>query len=361
MKRVCTRCERISPEGNLWCQNRDCPSGTLSLIFDYGDSLGDIEIVRLMRILRTSAVYEAKRGSEKILLKVAHDNCQDQLRREAMTLAQIAAIQQHPMLATLLPAYQYAESTQRPYGKTVVQEETKYYVVYKHVEGEFLSDMLLKNPQPWYQHAAWLAVSLADALAFLHVKGGKFHLNLNPSSIIVHTDKNGVPRPVLIDLGVCSDAQSVSREWVMRYCLPAYTAPELLEKGMSVGPATDVYGLGLLLYEMLAGRPAYKYRLQSDDDVRNAVRKIAPAPVNRTDLSEEVAAVVHQAIDKSPARRQPDVRTFAKALRTKFGEVPPVPGRFRAGPRVLAISVGLALVAVLWTFIAALVESSFTH
>jgi serine/threonine protein kinase len=357
VKRVCTHCERVSPEGNLWCENRDCPSGTMTLIFDYGDSLGDIEVIRLMRILRTSAIYEAKRGSETILLKVAHDNCQDQLRREATTLAQFGEKQQHPMLPKLLPAYQYADLKQRPYGKTVVQEETKYYVVFKHIEGEFLRDMLAKNPQPWYQHAAWLAVSLSDVLAFLHVKAGKFHLNLNPSCILVRIDKSGVPRPVLVDLGICS--AEINRDQVLRSCLPAYTAPELLDKNITVSPTTDVYGLGLVLYEMLSGRPAYKYRLRSDDEIRQSVRKENPPPVNRTDLAEEVAAVVHQAIDRSPARRHPDVRSFAKALRTKFGEVPPEPKGIQVGPRVVALAVASTLIVIVWTVIAALVESSF--
>ena len=79
MKRVCTHCERVSTDGNLWCQNRDCPSGTLTAVFDYGERLGDIEIVHLMRIFRMSALYEARRGTDQILLKVAHDGCQDQL------------------------------------------------------------------------------------------------------------------------------------------------------------------------------------------------------------------------------------------------------------------------------------------
>src|SRR5712664_3224449 len=163
MKRVCTHCERLSTDGNLWCQNPDCPSGTLTVVFDYGDSLGDIEITSLLRVLRMSAIYEAKRGNKPMLLKVAHNGCQEQLKLEAMTLARLTESRQHPMLPVLLPAYQYAEGKQRPYGKTVFQDETKYYVTYEYTEGEFLRDMLIRNPQPWYQHASWLTVSLADA------------------------------------------------------------------------------------------------------------------------------------------------------------------------------------------------------
>ncbi|HVO42750.1 MAG TPA: hypothetical protein VMT34_09010 [Aggregatilineales bacterium] len=322
MKRVCTNCGQIAPHGNAWCQNRDCPSGTLTTIFDYGESLGDLEIVRLLRVLRASAIYEARRGDQEVVLKVAHDDCQDQLKREATILAQLAKIAQNPMLPVLLPPYRFGDTAQRAYGKTAFRDETKYYVVFGMVKGEFLRDLLLKNPQPWYQHASWITVSLADAMAFVNVKAAKLNLNLNPDVVYVREDKQGIPRPVLLDLGAVADANAVSPAWVQKYAVPSYTPPELLDRGAQAGPTADVYGLGLLMYEMLAGHPAYPFELRKDEDVREAVRRTLPAPLNRTDLAEDVTATVMQAIDKSPARRQPDVRTFAKQLRTKFGEVP---------------------------------------
>src|SRR5687768_9539902 len=170
MKRVCAVCDRISEDGNLWCQELNCPAGSNSLVFSYGEFLGDIEIVRLVRVISTATIYEARRGDEKILLKVAHDSCQEQLKREAIVLAQLAG-EQHPMLPVLLPPYRNTALKQRPYGKTVFRDETKYYEVFQYVEGELLRDVLLKNPQPWYQHAAWITISIADAVAFLHVKG----------------------------------------------------------------------------------------------------------------------------------------------------------------------------------------------
>jgi hypothetical protein len=360
MKRVCTHCQRISPEGNLWCQNRGCPSGTLTVVFDYGEHLGDIEIVRLLRVFRMSAIYEAKRGNEPILLKVAHDGCQDQLRRESMTLAQLLEKGQNPNLPLLLPAYLYAEGKQRPYGKTVFQDETKYYVTFAHATGEFLSDILVRNPQPWYQHAAWLTVSLANAVAFLHVRAGRLHLNINPDHVLVRYDKQGIPRPLLLDLGMVAEPNAVNMAWIRDYAIPAYTAPELLEANGNAGIAADVYGLGLLLYEMLAGHPAFKYKLQKADDVRRAVRSTNPPPLNRSDLAEDITAIVYQAIDKTPSRRQPDIRTLAKQLRVKFGEVPVEKKRHWYDPlrdrRTAAVGLFSALVLVLVVLLSALLN-----
>ncbi len=360
MKRVCTHCERISTDGNLWCQNRDCPSGTLTVIFDFGDNLGDIEITRLLRVYRMSAIYEARRGKEKLLLKVAHDGCQEQIKLEAMTLAKLSEIQKHPMLPVLIPAYQYAEGKQRPYGKTVFQDQTKYYTVFEYAEGEFLRDLLVRNPQPWYLHAAWLTTSLADAVAFLHVKGGRLHLNINPDHVLVRTDKQGIPRPMLLDLGMLAEPTAVPQAWIKEYALPAYTPPELLERNASAATfSADVYGLGLLLYEMLAGHPAFKFKLQKDDDIRLAVRTTNPPPLNRTDLSDDITGIVYQAIDKIPSRRQPDIRTFAKQLRVKFGEVPVEKKGYRFDRRAAAIGVFAAILVVVYVVLAAVLNGRF--
>jgi serine/threonine protein kinase len=356
VKRVCTNCGIITPDGSLWCQSRDCPSGTLTTLFDYGEWLGNLEIIRLLRVLRLSAIYEARRGTETVLLKVAHDECSEQLKREGTTLQQLAAVAQHPMLPVLLPPYPYDDTQHRPYGKTVFQDETKYYLVFKYVKGEFLRDTLVKNPQPWYQHVAWLTISLADAIAFLNVKGGKLLLNLSPESILVRTDRDGILRPLLVDLGMVSEPQGIDLAMVQRYSMPAYIAPELLEKGITPGPATDVYGLGLLLYEMLAGHPAFPFHLQKAEDVLHAVHDANPPPLERTDLAEDILAVVNQSLAKIPARRLPDVISFAKALRVKFGEVPAE--RVRRGlldRRNLAIAAFAMLAIIVWIVLSALI------
>ena len=216
--------------------------------------------------------------------------------------------------------------------------------------------MLTRNPQPWYQHASWMTVSLADAIAFLHVKGGRLHLNINPDHVLVRTDKQGIPRPVLVDLGMVSEPNAVNQDWIKEYAVPAYTSPELLDGTKTATVAADVYGLGLLLYEMLAGHPAFKFKLEKPDDVRNAVRNSNPPPLNRSDLAEDITGIVYQAIDRNPARRQPDIRTFAKQLRVKFGEVPPEKKGRQVDRRAVAVGVFATLAIVLWVFLGALLN-----
>lgn len=360
MKRYCTNCEMITPSFTSWCSCRESEPGNLSVIFDYGESLGDIEIVRLLRVLRTAAIYEARRKNAKnqydmILLKVAHNECNEHLKREAVLLSKLAEDRLHPMLPVLLPPYRHTEAAQRPYGKTTFQGETKYYIVYAHAQGDFLRDILTKNPQPWYQHAAWITINLADVVAFIHAKARKLILNLNPDSVLIRFDRDDIPRPLLMDVTLSGDPEEVDFASIEKFAPPAYVAPELLKAapGASFDGRTDVYGLGLILYEMLAGKPAYTFQLRRDEDVRNTVRTDAPAPLSRSDLAGEVSMIVMSSIDKSVARRQEDVRKFAKALREKFGDVP-AERKGRRFPRWIAAAVvGGVLALVVWTVVIA--------
>jgi serine/threonine protein kinase len=335
MKRICPRCSRISADGNLWCQEKFCPAEHAPDILEHGEWLGNIEIVKLITVLRSSAVYEARRGDSRILLKVAHDGCQEKLKREALLLAAMNQRMQHPMLPALLPAHEQAKVAEYPYGKIAIGGHTKYYLVFGFVDGDLLRNYLLKNPQPWYQHVGWMMVSLADVVAYIH-QYSRLHLCLSPDVILVRFDSQKIPRPVLIDLGLADDAQNITTKWDARFAPPAYTAPELIEMKGKVGPATDVYGLGLILYEMLAGFPAYSFGLQRDEDIYAAILTRKPANMGRSDL-KNIPAIAERAISRDYNARQKDVITFASELQANFPRVPRERKPFRVNWRTVAI------------------------
>jgi serine/threonine protein kinase len=288
------------------------------VVFDRGEMFADIEIQELLAVTRSSALYKALRGKVQVLLKVAHHGCEERLKREAQILAAYAK-RPHPMLPVLLPAYGPTKAKGPAYGKTMAAGEIKYYEIFQYAEGDLLRNILLKTPQPWYQHVAWITIGLADAIAYLH-QSNRLHFCLSPEVVLVRFDKEGIPRPLLIDLGVASDAQNLTQTWDRRFVPPAYTAPELIQMQGKVGAGTDVYGLGLVLYEMLAGRPAFEYKLERDEAVYEMVLSQKPTGTGRTDL--KIADLAERAISRDYANRPQDIVAFAKILQSYFPRVP---------------------------------------
>jgi len=345
MKRICQRCNVISQDFNLWCQEKYCPAENATEIFDNGEWFGPIEIIQPIVITRSAIVYQARRGEERILLKVANVGC------EAKAFLQLDKAGQHPLLPVLLPAHPQGTIDYHPYGWTVIEGRVKYFEVFQFVDGTILRNLLLKNPQPWYQHVGWIILSVADCVYYLH-RAGKLHLCLNPDVILVRFDKQGIPRPVLLDLGVADPGNTIYDLWNENYNLAAYTAPEISDGRSGVGPATDVYGLGAILYEMLAGRPAYEYHLRKDAAVKRNVLEGEFKQTGRIDL-KNIPEIAERSITRVYENRFPDVLAFVNALQPNFPPIPAERRSFQVNWRVVFIVLG-ALLAISLLLILAL-------
>jgi len=327
--------------------------------------VGDLKILKLLRVWRTAALYEAQREDTTVLLKVAHSQeaCEERLKRETNLLASlnrpaffpIAFVQSflpspRPTLPVVLPPYPVP--SKRMYGEITVQGESKIYAVYSHAEGKFLSDLLLEQPQIWHYEAAWLIIALADALRPL-VSRNQAHLNLQPDIILVDVDSNGHFRPLLLDLGFSVDGQELEKisDWP-RLCEPAYTAPELLAArgARAAGPTADVYSLGLLLYEVLAGKPVFDSKLLRDDQIRESAEHARGVPpVDRPELeSAGVIKILERAV--APTGRYKNSLELAQALAAVYGRAP---AERRPTPSRLYVLVGAVVTVLLALVISA--------
>ena len=179
----------------------------------------------------------------------------------------------------------------------------------------------MKNSQPWIGNVGFIGTALVDAVALLHLNGYA-HLGIAPEHVIVRIDKEHIPRPVLLDLGIAAKLQNASGYWHRRYMPPAYTPPELLRSKPTVRESADVYGLGALFYEMLAGEPAVPHHLQSDIEVIKKALRGKKAPIARTDIDPEIGSIVMRAVGPADGRPQ-TVMEFATALASHFKTVPP--------------------------------------
>jgi serine/threonine protein kinase len=361
MKIVCSRCGQMSGDGHLWCQQIDCPVGNVPIVLTYGEFLGDIKVVRLLRLFRTAAIYEAERATEdgdiKILLKVAHKGHEEILKMEAQKMRELQG-QNIMGLPDWLPPYLPSSADDPPYGKAVFRSETKYYILFDYINGSFLRDLLLENPEPWYRDAAWITIGLANAVSNLHKSGNFLHANINPDVVIITRDeKTRIPRPTLLDAGVVyQQTEQLSSQrinQIRHHVAPAYTAPEIIQNpsNIQMSNATDVYNLGILMYEMLAGKPAVSYVLRSDEEILNEIRNMQDWKhmIYRRDVPNPTR--VNEIVSKAIMNRQQDrfksVGQFRNELVQIFGDVPP-PKVGRNYLRILMIAVvGLAAFAVI--------------
>jgi len=355
MNRFCERCQRVTVDGNLWCPEVDCPAEEGFPVLSYGDYLGDLKITKVLRVWRTAALYEARRGEQTVLLKVAHENedSEERLKRESLVLESLRDRDRLPfkkyrptprtLLPVLLPPYPVPGK--RPYGEISFRGETKFYSVFQRAEGKFLSDLLLENPQMWHYDAAWITIALSEALRPL-ASQNRAHLCLTPDMVLVDTDSEGYLRPMLLDLGLLVAGEEIQSIYSWPKLIdPAHSAPELQDRARlkAVSPAADTYALGILFYEMLAGKPAFENKLRRDDQIRAAVSQYrGTLPVGRPEL--EFAGVV-KAVDKAIATtgRYNNVVEFGSALSAIYGRIPPEKRPLPRRSYVLAITMGLLL------------------
>jgi len=185
------------------------------------------------------------------------------------------------------------------------------FLVMEYVRGLTLARILARGPLD-ESEAIRAATQLANALEEAH-RRGVFHSDLKPSNVIVTADF----RVKLLDFGHANLIESARRAWssgrVGRLATLPYLAPETLLDG-TVDCRSDVYGLGMLLFEMTTGCRPYPETSRSE----LAAAIVHLDPVFPDDVAGKLSApfrrAVLKALAKSPARRYTSISRFAKAL-----------------------------------------------
>ncbi len=199
---------------------------------------------------------------------------------------------------------------------TVGEDRGVRYIAMELVPGrgldEYLSDSVQQGQTPQVSTVlSWIA-QVADALDSAHDQG-VLHRDIKPSNIRITPDGQAK----LLDFGLARDLHSQSMTLTETLAgSPLYVAPEQVAcKGGDIDARTDVYSLGITLYECLTGRVPFR-----GDHLEQILHDIliTPPPAPRSlnaDLSPEVEAVVLKAIDKKPEHRYATIRDFRDDLR----------------------------------------------
>lgn len=220
----------------------------------------------------------------------------DRFLREARTMAKL----RHPHAAMIFDAGNLPDG--------------RHFIVMEFVEGDTLSQVLAREGRFTAHRAVEVATQICDVLEEAH-RLGIVHRDLKPSNILI--GRRGV---CVLDFGVAkvlassaeSTATCASTGSGQLIGTPRYMSPEQC-LGQRVGARSDLYSLGVLLYEMLAGRPPFVDPLQSALLVKQATAPAPPLPRLRQDIPRPLALAVHTLLAKRPEDR-PLTASAAKSL-----------------------------------------------
>lgn len=267
--------------------------------------VGPFELGRLLGSGGMGFVYEGHRVDGEVRQRVAvkfaqvspaagekfRTSAHRRFARERQTLASL----RHPYIAGLIDA-----------GTT---EDGTPYAVIEQVDGAPI-DSYCDTWLPDKADRIRLVLKLCDAVQFAH-RNLIVHSDIKPDNVLVTAD--GIPK--LIDFGIASDLSDDATLTTMRAFTPGYASPEQF-RGLPATVATDVYGLGAVLYRLLTGANPREMKTMSLGDLIRNIREeevVRPSAI-RPELKGDLENILLEALQEDPHRRYASVPEFADDL-----------------------------------------------
>jgi len=346
--------QTLAPNGSTksWAGSNDVAPNNDAGAPQLTGNFGRYRIERLLGQGGMGTVYLAydTQLHRDVALKVPHfDDAGDDQRIERFYReARIAATFHHP---NLCPVYD------------VGQIDGVHYLTMPYLQGEPLSELLRRNGRLPPAAAVRLAARIAQALDVAHL-AGVLHRDLKPSNIMVQARQE----PVVMDFGLARREQTTDPQLSVSGFIigtAAYMPPEQIGgSGGKLGPASDVYSLGAVLYQMLTGRAPFTGTVK---EILRQTQTASPSPPRHVvpGLDPQLERICLRALAKEPRQRYESAAAFAadllewlQANATRVGadtlEMPYTPTSRAATSRVwrrpwpwlAAFGAGIAIIAV---------------
>ncbi|HEY0428432.1 MAG TPA: serine/threonine-protein kinase [Pyrinomonadaceae bacterium] len=343
----------------------ETPAFQVSKIFTNGANhtqkhFGNYKIIREIGAGGMGAVFLAERidgeFEQQVAIKIvrqtiAESELVNRFKRERQILASL----NHPNITKLLDGGVSEDGL--PF---LAMEFVEGEVVTKFVEREKLNlDEILK-----------LFLKICSAVAYAH-RNLIVHRDLKPNNILV----NGESEPKLLDFGLAKlldenlTNDAAQAQTAFHALTPAYASPEQL-KNEAITTASDIYSLGVVLYELLTGERPFRFEDKSLDEIIKTITEFHPplpsanqnSKLRNSQLKGDLDNIVLTALRKEPARRYKSVEAFADDIERYLKGLPvsarPATFRYRAGKFIKRHKVGvLAASLILLSLIGGIVTS----
>jgi serine/threonine-protein kinase len=192
------------------------------------------------------------------------------------------------------------------------EADTYLYYVMPFIDGESLRDRLDRERQLPVDEAVRLTGDIADALDYAH-RHGVIHRDIKPANILLHDG-----RPLVADFGIALAISAAGggrlTETGLSLGTPHYMSPEQASAERDLSARSDVYSLGCVLYEMLAGEPPHTGPNAAAILMRILTEQPRPISDLRATVPVHVASAVTRAVEKLPADRFESAKEFRQAL-----------------------------------------------
>src|ERR671930_2642984 len=228
----------------------------------------------------------------------------ERLRREASAAAGL----QHPNVVGVYDRGEWAGT---------------YYIAMEYLEGRSLKRLIAEEAPLEPERAIDLALQILKAARFAH-KRGIIHRDLKPHNVIVDSED----RLKVTDFGIARAGASDMTETGSILGTAQYLSPEQAQ-GHAVSAASDLYAVGIVLYEMLTGRVPFEGESAVTIALKQVSERPTPPSVYNSAVTPELEAVVMRSLEKEPSRRFQDADEFISALQAARDGIP-TPGMVTA-------------------------------
>src|SRR5229473_2456387 len=264
-----------------------------------GDQLDHYRIEGLVARSGMASIYRGTdiRSGRQVAIKIPHPEVEsdpalfDRFHREE----EIGKILDHPGVMKV-----FAD-----------ENRSRVYMVMEWVDGRLLRKILDEQHKLPTERAVQLALRILDALEYIHSRG-VVHRDLKPENVMVDNNDN----IKLIDFGIAANAGARRLTFAKLSATmgtPDYISPEQV-KGKRGDARSDLYALGVMLYEMLTGKVPFQgpnpFAIMNDRLLNNPV---PPREVN-PEISPQLQEIIYRALERDPNKRYPNAHEFALDL-----------------------------------------------